>query len=526
MEDRTLLTTFTVTNTGLGTGTTLDQAITASNAATPGPNLIDFNIPTTDPGFNAITGIWTIAPTTALPTIITPVTIDGTTQSPTATHPVIEVNGTSAGAFPTEGFTVDAGATTIRGLAIDQFSNYAIFLEISGGDTVVGNVIGLDPTGTTALGNRSGVLVLSISNNTIGGTTAADRNIISGNSQDGVDIQGTGTLIQGNVVAGNYVGTDITGTTALGNGGAGISILAASDNTIGGTVAGAGNVVSGNTGAGIQISIVTSSGQIASGNLVEGNLVGTDATGTRAVGNTGSGVIITDAAQNTVGGTVAAARNVIAANFEGVVLDENSAGLGTGNVIAGNYIGTDVNGTAALGNTEGVQVSTENDTIGGTAAGARNVISGNTADGIEFVNNANFPSTSGVLIAGNSIGLDATGAAALGNTQDGIGISGATADTIGGTTAGAGNVISGNALHGVNMSGTTGVLIEGNRIGTDATGTTGLGNGQEGITIGGTSTGDTIGGTVAGAGNVISGDGFGTGGPFDGLALQNAGVSG
>ena len=84
------------------------------------------------------------------------------------------------------------------------------------GNLVAGNYIGTDYTGTMALGNAlSGVEIAdSASNNTIGGTAAGDRNVISGSPEGGVFIHGSAT---GNLVAGNYIGTDVTGTMALGN---------------------------------------------------------------------------------------------------------------------------------------------------------------------------------------------------------------------------------------------------------------------------------------------------------------------
>src|SRR5207249_2583060 len=125
-------------------------------------------------------------------------------------------------------------------------------------------------------------------------------------------------------------------------------------------------------------------------------------------------------------------------------------GAGTsGNVVLGNYIGTDVNGTADLGNTgTGVLIdggATAN-TVGGTSAGARNVISGNNLDGVRILN----VGTSGNVVLGNFIGTDSNGTAALGNSADGVFILvGATANTVGGATASARNVLSGNDLHGV-----------------------------------------------------------------------------
>src|SRR5262249_15394121 len=106
----------------------------------------------------------------------------------------------------------------------------------------------------------------------------------------------------------------------------------ATNNTIGGTTAGSGNVISGNNGFGVGISTAG-----ATGNVIEGNLIGTDATGTVGIGNSKQGVYIdTSAASNTIGGTVAGAGNTIAYNsLQGVGL---GSAAGSGNSIEGNAI--------------------------------------------------------------------------------------------------------------------------------------------------------------------------------------------
>ena len=188
--------------------------------------------------------------------------------------------------------------------------------------------------------------------NTVGGTTATARNLISGNQEGGVAIYG-GSAVN-DLVEGNYIGTDITGTVALGNAYSGVYVGSgslfsdnppgsASDNTIGGTAPGAGNVISANGNWGIWVS-----GDGATGNLIQGNKIGTDLTGTMALENKYSAVEIDGGAANTIGGTTAGAGNVISANgHQGVLITGDGA---TGNLIQGNEIGTDVAGTVALGN--------------------------------------------------------------------------------------------------------------------------------------------------------------------------------
>ena len=351
-----------------------------------------------------------------------------------------------------------------------------------------------------ATGN-DGVIVQSstpsspASGNTIGGTTAAARNVISGNLRYGVDLFGAG--VSGNVVEGNYIGTDVAGTTARGNVDNGIVITDALGNTIGGTVAGAGNVISGNTFNGVNIL----SAPAPTGNVVEGNLIGTDGSGVLPLPNADSGVYIDNAPGNTIGGTTALARNVISGNGDQGV---HIIGAGaTGNLIEGNYVGVDASGEGALGNanTDVFLDGASGNTIGGTTAGARNVISGSGFRGIRLL------SGSANLIEGNYIGTDALGIVAIAN-QDGIELdTGSTGNTIGGSAPGAGNLISGNASHGIDIADATSNnnTIAGNLIGTDKTGLVALANGGDGIGVGGAS-GIIIGGTTAAARNVISGN--------------------
>jgi hypothetical protein len=382
------------------------------------------------------------------------------------------------------------------------------------GNLVEGNFIGTDVTGAFAVANQgNGVSIeWSATGNMIGGTTAGARNVISGNAANGVTIWAPSTA--GNVVAGNFIGLGAAGN-ALGNADDGVRIdFEASGNTIGGTTPGAGNVISRNGSKGVELTGADS------GNTVAGNLIGTDPTGTVAVGNLAGGVSINgQASANTVGGTTAAARNVISGNDDhGVEIFD--AGT-SGNVVAGNFLGTDVTGTAALGNTlDGVGIfddGTDN-TVGGTDAGAGNVISANGADGVEIHGSG----TTDNLIAGNLIGTDATGTVALGNTLDGVGIhDGASDNRVGAYGPSARNVISGNQRDGVNLhdSGTTDNVIEDDYIGVNPAGTAALGNGRDGVSIGGGASGNTIGTAIPEGRDVISGNGG------DGVVLLDAGTS-
>lgn len=259
------------------------------------------------------------------------------------------------------------------------------------------------------------------------------------------------------------------------------------------------------------------SGTSADGNLVEGNFIGTDTTGGQAAGN-GVGVRIDLGSQNnTIGGTTASARNVISGNTnDGVyILGTSSANATSGNVVQGNYIGTDVTGSTSLGNSSGVHIEdSDNNTVGGTSSGAGNVLSGNGAGG-QFGLVIEGPSASGNVAQGNYIGVKASGTGPLANGR-GVLIQSSPDNTIGGTTAQARNVISGNTSDGLTIvnSTATGNSVQGNSIGADAAGNS-LGNGGQGVLIYGAASNNTVGGTVAGAGNTIAYNGK------DGISVGN-----
>src|SRR5204863_436568 len=152
------------------------------------------------------------------------------------------------------------------------------------GNKVEGNFIGTDLTGTAALANaRNGVLIYSASGNIVGGVSPAARNVISGNGQSGIYLFGSDS--RGNLIQGNLIGTDVTGAKALGNGFDGIGIENAPGNIIGGTIPGAGNLISGNPQFGISINNSSSAN-----NQVQGNFIGTDVSGKFAIANTNGGI--------------------------------------------------------------------------------------------------------------------------------------------------------------------------------------------------------------------------------------------
>jgi len=305
----------------------------------------------------------------------------------------------------------------------------------------------------------------------------------------------------GNEVAGNYIGTNAAGTQALGNS-TGVLVSDSPSNTIGGSLAGARNVISGNTNQGVQII-----GGPATGNLVSGNYIGTDATGSVDLGNGTDGVDIDGAAYNCVCASISgsigeatADRNIISGNNNNGVLISGAGAVG--NLVGGNYIGTNAAGTADLGNTlHGVLVEGAGVNTIGVAFGGGNLISGNNQDGIRVL-----AATTGSLIQANFIGTDATGTQGIANASKGIFILGGSSNTIvGGPTVVERNVISGNVSHGINIQqpGTSSNIIHGNYIGTKVDGVSPLGNGA-GIGISGGASNNRIGGTSPGEGNTIA----------------------
>ena len=308
-----------------------------------------------------------------------------------------------------------------------------------------------------------------------------------------------------------FIGTDSSGAVAQGNE-MGVRILGGADGVrIGGNTVGALNLISGNDFAGV---LITGAG--TSGNRVQGNLIGTAGNGNTALPNNVGVQVSSGSTGNIIGGTVEAARNLISGNSTSGV---GIIGLGTtGNAVRGNYIGTDRTGILPLGNGGfGVAIvdGADGNTVGGTTEGHRNLISANSLDGVVL------DRTTGSIVQGNFIGTTVTGAAALGNLGSGVSVLNADQNLIGGPTAGAGNVIAGNLVNGVTfIDGATGNRVKGNLIGTRADGNAGLPNSDDGILIDDGSKNNVIGGVVALARNVISGNGN------NGIAIESQGTTG
>ena len=557
------------TNADSGAGS-LRAAITAANG-TAGPSEIDFQIPGNGP-VTIMVGSSTSG--AALPTIVGTLFINGDSEKvfqhsqesgggdvPPAGPPLVVIDGTDApvtdGLHLSPGDTPDKSSqgSVIRGLVIVNFSTNsnaenegaAIFIDAFSTDNVVaGNYLGVAADGTTAAPNGyAGVLDFS-PGNTIGGTTAADRNVISGNVQAGVVVLGTLFITPvpvNNVIEGNYIGTNAAGTAAVPNKN-GVVLSGTKLVTVGGTSAAAGNLISGNTTDGI---LVEGDGYtyvpdvVTSDNVIDGNFIGTNAAGTSALGNGLWGIDNEDADHTRIGGVAptpgVAPGNLISGNGNAIGGGSGGGDVGKpsggiqllssgfsaasptfGSTIQGNLIGTDSTGKNAIPNAEGVVLAgaggvlppggngvvVSPNTVGGTATGDRNVISGNRGSGVDIVG------TNAVddVVQGNDIGVDITGDAPLGNFGRGVYVGDvspllnpnhyfppltgvATGATIGGSVAGAANVIVANqedgedgvALTGNSTTPTTGDVVQGNLIGVYAnlTGSRASGNEDDGV---------------------------------------------
>ena len=400
---------------------------------------------------------------------------------------------------------VIGGATDGERNIVSGNTGYGISLVNSGTDsnTISGNYIGTKANGTEALPNQYGIgIEWSAASNTIGGASEDERNIISGNSVCGIYLGYEATT---NSIEGNYIGLDKDGANPISNNDGIYISTGAIANTVGGSTEEQRNIISGNSNTGITIFY-----EGTDNNVVSGNYIGTDPLGSSAMAN-GTGVyIVNGPAGNTIGGDSAGERNVISGNTNyGVYITGADT---TGNTVSGNYIGTDSAGTAALANQYGVYISAPSNTIGGdnTVPGTLdlgNVIAGNTSNVI-----IDGSGTDNNVVSGNYIGINSTGTAVL-PTNLGVFIGGgANNNTIGGTTPGRRNIISGHSSWGmlIPSSGTTNNNVYGNYIGTDASGTLDLGN-SKGILIQNGAQYNNIGGpnTVPGVldyGNVISGN--------------------
>lgn len=439
-----------------GSTNTLPEAITFANA-NPGAT-IKFAVPAGDANF---TGGVVRFPHASLPAIQQPgILIDGFSQTvaggdTNTSGPEIQISDT---------LYFNRSFNCVRGVAMNSIPpasgqnnvQPAIWFDTanSKGNTVIGCYIGCDPTGQNALPTQAGVeLSNGAGASRVGGTKAAERNVISGCSSIGIEVFNGG---QDNVIVGNWVGIDANGAHGVGAGVTGIQLQYNVFHTaIGGSVLPAANVVSG-----LQYGIVLfgypgAAGAPVSGNRVIGNRVGTDPAGMTAIANSTWGVsAIYNGTGNWIGGASAGERNVICGNGDaGVVIE--SAQI-TGNRVVGNAIGVGADGSTVIPNKTGVAIadSASQNVIGGTTVlpGTANIIAGNTAAGVFITGGA-----SQNYVEGNAIGNTALlGGVPKPNSGPGVYISGASLsnkiggmDPADGSAADAGNHIAGNLSGGI-----------------------------------------------------------------------------
>ena len=344
LEDRLTPAVVTVTSVGdnvaVDGGVTLREAITSMNAHANvnadvttstgygSSDVIQFKIPGS--------GVQTIFVATPLPDINQTFNIDGYSQPGAKANTL--ANGDNAvlkiainGGFLTSGngLTIHGGGCTIQGLNIRNFSAGAGIYVYGSDNVIYGNFIGTNETGTTAHGNAYGVILNNSFGTFVGQSIVADRNIISGNTQDGIQISLGGTL----TILNNYIGTDASSSVKLGNAIYGLEIDNSPGNRIGFAFANSGNVIGGNGAFGVYLNGATNTAILS-------NSIGVSAFGSD-VGNVsgGIGLLGSPTHDNTIGGTGPLAANRIAFNGpSGGIQIINSGGAGINNNFSGNSI--------------------------------------------------------------------------------------------------------------------------------------------------------------------------------------------
>jgi hypothetical protein len=456
---------------------------------------VKFNVPKTDPGCQGTPLVCMIQPATPLPELTANnTTIDGYTQLGASP------NTLPLAPFPNPEYPIPLGTTP--GFYGD---NARLVIQLDGTNQSSGNGLEIDGNGNTIRG-------LDITNSPL----------------DGIFVDGG----NGNKIQGNFIGPLPNGREAgdrnsgySNDDGVLIDSGTGASNLVGGPFAANSNLISGNEFKGVYVYNTSA--------WIQRNFIGTDRTGTVNVQNGQSGVYIEDAHDVTVGGSTYLTRNILSGNGSSGIYETNSDRT----TVTGNFAGTDVSGTVALGNSgDGVELNAgRHTTIGGLMTALINVISGNKSEGINasteddlkveynFVgadvtgkrtlenddpgfqsfnlnttdvnhahpamiigNTITAPDDDAVrtdtdygdIFKGNRIGVDNNGLNPLPTLQDGMEIQSSSYTQIGGTTAPDGNVIS-NALFGagVELDDSDHTTIQGNKIGTDISGAKKMGNG-------------------------------------------------
>jgi hypothetical protein len=405
---------------------TLHDAITAANtnaavggcaAGAVGSDTITFNIPATDARCSPVTGVCTIKPAATLPEFTEPVLINGYSQPNTHANTLtvgddavllIEIDATNLN--PVFGFKSTSSGSTVRGLIINHINANGIYCQYeacANNLTIAGNFLGVDHTGTTVVGLQPPIYLSTSTGMTIGGSTPADRNIIGAGMQLSVCSNGT--------VQGNYFGVAKSGTTALLPAPTYALNMGNSDHiVVGGSVAGAGNVIGAWNADAINIHSDNSTLQPPHDNLIQGNFIGTNASGTSllspgptgiTIGNTFGG--LGPGTGNIIGGSAPGAGNVIAgAGTAGIFLQTDEKDV----VVQGNFIGTDVSGRLPLGNAIGVGLYGGSGTIGGKVAGSGNHIAFNATFGVSVSNATEWSVLGNDIYTNGALGISLSGA--------------------------------------------------------------------------------------------------------------------
>jgi hypothetical protein len=388
----------------------LRQALEVANSDRESDTII-FGIPTDDPGYNPRTGKWTITLNEPLPTLSgsDSLAVDATYGKPgeCLSYVVIDASNVSYG------LDITGSGKTWSGFVIKNAQSHGVYIHGTGAqdnELTCSYVVSSTLDGVRIADGATG--------NSIGSASASLPNVIAFNGDDGIEITNSAS---DNTVVNNRIGTNEAGTAAWANGGYGVRISGgAMTNTIGlaargdpliGSGPGA-NLVSGNALGGILIS-----GDGARDNVVQNNRVGTDSAGTAAIANQQDGVVISGAPDNVVGpGNLISGHTCDGVRIEG--------GPATGNVVKGNYIGTDADGETRVSNQRfGVLLQNESSgsTIGGDSAADGNLISGNGYDGDYAVyGGVGILGSNSNVLRNNRIGTTADGGDALSNARHGV----------------------------------------------------------------------------------------------------------
>src|SRR3954447_1932439 len=411
----------------------------------------------------------------------------------------LDATGAAHGNFV--GVTVAGGASaSLTGIVLGETSSAArnviggngTGIAISNADdtTIQGNYVGLDPAGTAARPNLTGIDLfqgfgtpLTVNGTVIGGHTAGERNVVAASTGDGIELDDA--TVSDTQITGNRVGTTADGAHALPNRN-GITLQGGTTgNHIGDPQTGGGNLISGNAQAGVLVFGSADDTHFA------GNFIGTGPNGTGSIPN-GTGIHVAANAGNTlIGSLFAGTKNIVAGNSgAGILID----GAASNTSVKGNHIGLDVIGIRDP-NQDGIDLfgGGVGNLIGGSAVGEGNFISGNNGNGIDVTDQL-------ATIAGNTIGLDPSNDQPRGNGLAGVRIGdGANVITL------SNNLISSNEQHGVALAGGIQAHVTHNHIGTNLGGDAARPNGGAGINISGGSLA-VIGGTAPEDGNLISGN--------------------